>query len=513
MSDNTTSTPVSLGRNRQEIYEEIKKTSKDAFILKEMKRLGFWEEDEDKPSVPGEIIQKEVELNQELQKLVKQQRKRENTQKLLKEIRQKRMADAKQRRIDTKKKREEDRKAKSAAWAKKQETDIVYLGEEVSYGLHNKESDTKLLAERGLPIFENIEDLAAKMETTVSNLRFLAFTRKTSKISHYKRFTLPKKSGGQRMISAPMPRLKAAQYWLLENLLYKVPLHEAAHGFNPEHSIMTNAKPHVGKDMVINMDLKDFFPTLSYKRVKGMFRKMGYSEQIATVFGLICTEPEVDEVQLDGEKYFVAKGNRFLPQGAPTSPAITNIICRRMDARMEGIAQKLNYSYTRYADDMTFSCNGTDQENVGKLLWQAKQVIKDEGFNLHPDKLRIMRNGRRKEVTGIVVNEKLNIERATLRKFRATLHHIETKGLEGAKWGKGNILNAVQSYANFIAQVDAEKGAKYVAQVERIQAKYGGKKTRVNRITNPNSSPTTNPNDNASSTNEDETDKPWWKMW
>ncbi|WP_375789579.1 hypothetical protein ACE10Z_21005 [Bradyrhizobium sp. Pha-3] len=123
-----------------------------------------------------------------------------------------------------------------------------------------------------------------------------------------------------------MPRLKRTQYWVLDNILARVPLHDAAHGFAAQRSILTNARNHVGRDVVINLDLKDFFPTLTYARVKGLFEALGYAEAVAIPLALLWTEPMVDEVALDGERHFVADGPRLLPQGAPTSPAITNLI-------------------------------------------------------------------------------------------------------------------------------------------------------------------------------------------
>ena len=133
----------------------------------------------------------------------------------------------------------------------------------------------------------------------VGQLRALCFTRTASTTHHYVRFLLPKKTGGTRLISAPLPRLKAAQAWVLAHVLGKVPVHEAAHGFRPGRSIVTNARPHVGAALVVNLDLKDFFPSVGYRRVKFAFMHLGYSEATATVLALLCTEPDVDEVELD----------------------------------------------------------------------------------------------------------------------------------------------------------------------------------------------------------------------
>lgn len=449
---------MSAGLTRQQLYDRIRATSKEEYILEEMVRLGFWPKNDQAPSVPETIIRQEGELRRELSQLITEQQKYRNKQLLLNDMRKARMAKAKAKRAETKKRNEEKRAARAAAWAEEKTQKIVYLGEDVSAGLNKTTSNTEQLQRFGLPLLHDALQLSAAMGITLGKLRFLAYNRKVGTISHYKRFYLPKKSGGRRLISAPMPQLKAAQYWVLENILYKVPNSNAAHGFVPGKSIVTNATHHVGQDVVINIDLKDFFPTIEYKRVKGLFIKLGYSEQLATVLGLLCTEPEADQVALDGKEYFVASTPRHLPQGAPSSPAITNLICYRLDKRFTGLAARFGYTYTRYADDMTFSTKGEPADKIGQLLWAVKKVVKEEGFHLHPDKLKVMRKGDKREVTGIVVNEKLSLDRETLRKFRALLHQIEKTGLQNKKWGNGNIISSMEGFANYVAMVKPATG-------------------------------------------------------
>jgi retron-type reverse transcriptase len=315
----------------------------------------------------------------------------------------------------------------------------------------------------------------------LAELRFLAYARSVSTVHHYKRFKIAKKTGGIRLISAPMPRMKRAQYWILENILTRIKLPEMAHGFVPSRSIVTNAQPHIGASLVINMDLKDFFPTITFPRIKGLFLSLGYSEQVATIIGLLCSEPDTDAVQLDGTAYFVGRGLRFLPQGAPTSPAISNILCCRLDRRLAGMAAKMGFVYTRYADDLTFSCRADGHERLQKLLWRTRQIVTAEGFMLNTAKTRIMHRGRRQEVTGIVVNRKLSIDRKTLKRFRALLFQIDGDGPEGKTWGRGgNIFESIQGYAHFIRMVDPAKGQKYLARVDGIIKKYNYRASRPN---------------------------------
>jgi hypothetical protein len=228
----------------------------------------------------------------------------------------------------------------------------------------------------------------------------------------------------------------------------------------------------VGKSVVINCDLQNFFPTLSYPRVKGLFQSLGYSAEVATIFALLTTEAEQKEVVLDGEKLYLYTGKRYLPQGSPASPMITNLICRKLDKRMQGIATTLGFTYTRYADDMTFSSN--EYNNINKILYWVKGITQDEGFILHPDKTRIMKKGSCQEVTGVVVNEKASVNKKELKKFRALLYQIEQSGLEGKSWhGKSeNLIAVIWGYANFIKMVDAQKGMKYMFQVKAIIEKY-----------------------------------------
>ncbi len=509
-------------RTRQELYETIRKTSKEEFILHEMKRLGFWNTEDGLPKLSEELIKKKGELNRELQELLKKKRVWDNKEKLLKEMRKKRMAEAKARREETKQRREKQRKEKAEAWAEKKKTDIIYLGKDYSKGLQSKEHDVEKLNALNLPVFESVVELAEAMEITVGQLRYLTYSRKVSTSSHYTRFTIPKKSGEKRTISAPMVHLKNAQYWVLENILYKLNTHEKAHGFVPEKSILTNAELHLGKEFIVNIDLRNFFPSITFKRVKGLFRSMGYSEQMAIIFGLICSEPEIDEVEMDGQKYYVAKGERYLPQGAPTSPAITNIICTRMDKRMEGTANQLGFDYSRYADDMTFSIPKANDEDFRKLMWRIKMIVADENFTIHPDKVHIMRKGARKEVTGIVVNEKLSVPRKKLKNFRAVLHQIDKKkSVDGIKWGTGNPMNTIYGFANFVRMVDVDKGEKLMEKVKGLFADPKVKasvesfmKSQIKKTdTDASTGKTTGNTKTESSSSSQDTDSDWWSIW
>ena len=458
-------------RTRQELYNLVRQRGKDEFVLEEMIRLGFWSAEGELPEDPADDIRRMGEIRRELNQLRQESRNLKDEKLLRQRLLKERLAESRRKQQENKEKKEQARIAKAEAWQRKKQTEITYLGEDVSQGLNYTQCNEERLKEHDLPILGNALQIATAMGITVPQLRFLAFNRKTSTVSHYVRFKIPKKTGGERIISAPMPRLKQAQYWILDNILNKIPVHDAVHGFRCDRSILTNAQPHVGADIVINFDLEDFFPSVSYKRVKGLFRSFGYSEAAATILGLVCTEAELEEVELDGKTYYVALGNRSLPQGSPASPAITNIMCRRLDKRLTQMGQQWDFVYTRYADDLTFSTSAKNPR-ICNLLKNTDSIVQHEGFKINQKKTRVLRKSRQQEVTGIVVNEKLNVDRKTLKRFRATLHRIETSGMDNISWGSGDDLMAsIHGFANFVAMVNPIKGNKFIAQIQSIKQK------------------------------------------
>ncbi len=479
--------------SRQELYDRIRQSSKDQVILEEMIRLGFWPERGVLPEDPADEIRRRGELEARLRALRTERTRLGNIEALKAEARKRRMAEARQKRKETKERRLRERAERAEAWRERKTRELSYLGEGVSAGLLPSEDEARLsdsdkLARHGLPRFDDAAALAGALGISVGRLRRLAFSRAVSRSCHYVRFSIPKRTGGERQISAPMPQLKRAQRWILDNVLAKLPLHEAAHGFTDERSIVTNARPHLGAAVLVNLDLRDFFPTVTYRRVKGLYRSLGYSEPVAIVLALLCSEPPTTELELDGVTYYVSVGERVLPQGAPTSPAITNLLCRGMDARLSSVAKALDFGYTRYADDLSFSSARKDAD-AGRLLRRVRHVVEAEGFCVHPDKTRVLRAGRRQEVTGLVVNQLAvgqgettpRVPRSTLRRFRATLFQIEKDGPVGKRWNGAeadrgdDLIAAVEGFANYIAMVDPEKGAPLVARAAELVRRHGKK--------------------------------------
>ncbi|HVT82660.1 MAG TPA: reverse transcriptase family protein [Phycisphaerae bacterium] len=334
---------------------------------------------------------------------------------------------------------EERKRRHAAAVAQRKATDIIFLGRGVSRGLADRRANVEKLGAAGVLVLAQPADVAREMGLTIPRLRWLAFHSEAATRTHYVRFTVPKKSGGTRELAAPRKSLAAAQDWILANILEKVPAHKAAHGFVAGRSTLTNALPHARPGVLINCDLKDFFPTVNVHRVIGLFTEMGYSPAVATILGLICTESPRRVVNYAGTTFHVATGPRCLPQGASTSPAISNLVSRRMDSRLAGISAKLGFTYTRYADDLTFSAPPSQlpkedpanpQKRVGYLLARIRHITGDEGFVVNEDKTRVQRPNTSQRVTGIVVNgAEMTVPRKTVRRLRAILHQAQKTGL------------------------------------------------------------------------------------
>ena len=220
-------------RNRQELYERIQAGSKDEVVLEEMVRLGFWPARSDVPGDPRDEVHRKAELEKQIRALTSEQARLGNLERLKKELRKKRLAESKQKQKETKERHERERIARAEAWKARKAKEIVFLGRGVSGGLNNRTQDAAKLDRQGLPKLETPEALAQVLGLSVGQLRALCYARTVSTRTNYVRFALPKKTGGVRIISAPLPRLKAAQHWVLKNVLEKLPMHEAAHGFRP----------------------------------------------------------------------------------------------------------------------------------------------------------------------------------------------------------------------------------------------------------------------------------------
>jgi retron-type reverse transcriptase len=287
--------------------------------------------------------------------------------------------------------------------------------------------DDGKLARFDLPRLATEAALAEWLGIPLPRLRWYTHDRAADTTWHYVRYIIPKRSGGERVILAPKRELKRLQRKVLDDLLARVPTAPAAHGFVRGRSILTNARPHAERAAVLKLDLQDFFPSITAPRVRGLFVALGYPFSVAATLALLCTEYDREPFERDGTRYHVSVGPRHLVQGAPTSPALANLAAWKLDRRLAGLAAKHGASYTRYADDLTFSAD--DLEAVRALRVVAKRIIAEEHFTLNLAKTHLAERSTRQVVTGLVVNDGPAAPRALRRRLRATLHNARRTGL------------------------------------------------------------------------------------
>jgi RNA-directed DNA polymerase len=282
----------------------------------------------------------------------------------------------------------------------------------------------------------------------------------------YVEFSVPKADGSARRIAAPRARLKQVQRIILDQILARLPVHDACQGFVAGRSIVSNAAPHRGAAVLLKMDLRDFFPTVHYRRAQGFFQRVGYGEEVAaTLAGLVTHRP----VLANGRVGWPG----VLPQGAPTSPALANLVCRRLDARLAGLARRCGAVYTRYADDLTFSFATAPAVDLGRFAWWVDQICGQEGFVENTRKRRVLRRGNQQRVTGVVVNDKLSVPRAERRRFRAILENCRRHGVASQARGRDDFADYLRGFAAYVRMVQPDLGARFVREVEEILAGAG----------------------------------------
>lgn len=309
----------------------------------------------------------------------------------------------------------------------------------------------------------------------------------------YQTFTIKKKSGTNRTIHAPVRGLKSILRALNFVLQCIYEPHKSVTGFVLEKSIVDNAKKHVGRHYVLNMDLKDFFHSFDRNRVKmgfmyEPFNLNGQKEPLAFLLACLCTHP----FEIDGEIKTV------LPQGSPTSPTLTNILCKKLDRRLNGLAKRFGATYTRYADDITFSAlhNIYNDEVFNQEL---KRIIEeDQKLIINPKKTRLQKAGYRQEATGLIVNDKVNVRRRYVKQIRMWLYYWEKYGYEKAEQifkrdyleDKGHVrnmdahlVNVLDGKLEFFRMVKGVEDGTYKGLKERFD-KLVGFTNPINQVLN-----------------------------
>lgn len=329
----------------------------------------------------------------------------------------------------------------------------IHLGRGVSSRLKFEGGDALRSSSLGLPELSTFVDLARAFSQTPAHLQWLTYQRDGDGTDHYTRFAIPKRKEGTRLISSPKPAMRAAQEWIRQEILSHLPVNQAAMAFVPGRSIVENAHRHANSEVIIRIDLKDFFPSITFGRVRQFFGSLGYNPGISTVLALICTDvPRAQASGTEAEPQSKVT-KRSLPQGACTSPDLANLIASRIDSRLMGLADKHGWIYTRYADDLVFSHKEKFQKSE-KIVWVVTKIVNEEGFLVNEEKTRIMNSPARQIVTGLIVNDGVRLTRKDLRKMRAFFHRCETQGFARVSAEIGKDAQAVaRGYYSYVHMV------------------------------------------------------------
>jgi hypothetical protein len=257
---------------------------------------------------------------------------------------------------------------------------------------------------------------------------------------HYRHAWVTKARGGYRLLESPKDRLKRIQRWILRHVLAPIPIAPEAHGFVPGRSVRSFVEPHAGHAVVVHLDLEDFFASISRARVAALFRRVGYPRAVAATLAGLCTAATPDHVLEAHPREGADLAQRFLtnarlrdphlPQGAPTSPALSNLAAWRLDRRLSALARGFGATMTRYADDLAFAGDQQFARNVRFFLPRAAAVALEEGFRVNHRKTRVMRRSRRQHLCGLVINGRPNLPRRARDELRALLFNAARFGPE-----------------------------------------------------------------------------------
>ncbi len=331
-----------------------------------------------------------------------------------------------------------------------------------------------------VPALATQKELARWLGLDVGQLEVLADRRGLSRsardprMRHYRYTWVSKRAGGHRLLEAPKLRLRTVQRYLLDDIVARIPPHDAVYGFRTGRSVIGFATPHVGRDVVVRLDLQAFFNSVFAPRIAAMFRAAGYPEAIARTLAALCTHRTPEDVLAGAPTRAAVDLARLrsphLPQGAPTSGALANLAAYRLDVRIAALAEAVGAGYTRYADDLAVSGPPELARAAPTLIARIGAIAIDEGFSLNFRKTRVMTASTRQRLTGLVVNDKLAVPRAALERLRAILHNCVRTGpapqnLGGHPDFRAHLLGRIA----WVAAIDAAKGARLRAQFDRIR--------------------------------------------
>lgn len=329
----------------------------------------------------------------------------------------------------------------------------------------------------GLPFASAPEHLVELFDLTLPKIawltsRFVPGGRPPSvKQAHYVYHWKPKRRGGSRLIESPKPLLRDIQQRILRQILDRVPVHPAAHGFTRGRSIRSNAAPHCGHAVIVKWDLEDFYANVRFNRVVAIFRSLGYSREAAIWFASLTTSAIPADLPFpeSGAHAIDPYLGRHLPQGASTSPALANLSAYSLDVRLSGLAKSFGGVYTRYADDLTISGDEAFARSLKTFIPLVQQVIRQERFRVHPKKRKILRRSQRQIVAGVVVNAKPNVRRDEYDCLKAILHNAKRHGAASQnRNGHGDFAAHLRGRIAHVAMLNPARGEKLLRSFETI---------------------------------------------
>jgi len=297
----------------------------------------------------------------------------------------------------------------------------------------------------GLPVIETIEDFSKL--THISSLTIFKLSQFSDKF--YRTYEIPKKNGKTRQISQPSKKLKGLQAWILNNILNKLKVSSSSKGFTKGASIIDNAKPHMGANAIMTIDIENFFGKITRNKVFNIFSSIGYNNKISTIFTNLCVYKD------------------SLPQGGPCSPQLSNLASWGLDVRLQGYVGSRTITYTRYADDLTFS--GQNHVKLVRSFSFIKKIINNESFEINDSKTRIAGASRAKIVTGLVLAEdSVGIGRKKYKLLRSKLHHLAIDKTTNSR----HSIYHINGWLAYLKNVDIVRFKKTCSYIVKLQSKF-----------------------------------------
>jgi retron-type reverse transcriptase len=293
-------------------------------------------------------------------------------------------------------------------------------------------------------------------------------------LQNYHYAVIPKNSGSPRLIESPKSQLKEIQRRILREILSDAPVHDRAHGYVRGRSCLSSAQVHAGEYVVAAVDLKHFFTSVGTPRIHGLFRSIGYPWAVARLLTGLCMTATPLSVLTQSALHYDWEARKLfnaphLPQGAPTSPALANLCAWTLDQRLAALGSHFGANYSRYADDMAFSGDRTFARQIRKFLAGVETIVASQGFVFNKSKTRIMRSSSRQRITGIVVNDHVNVDRNTYDRLKAALYNCTVHGVsEQNRDGHPDFRSHLNGRVGWVEQVNPNRGVRLREMFDRI---------------------------------------------